>query len=31
MILSVLCIAGGTALAAYGEVHNSLVGLVSEC
>jgi hypothetical protein len=28
MVLSVLGIAGGTALAAYGEVHNSVLGLV---
>jgi hypothetical protein len=28
MVLSVLGIAGGTALAAYGEVHNSILGLV---
>lgn len=28
MVLSVLGIAGGTALAAYGEVHNSLLGLL---
>lgn len=28
MVLSVLGIAGGTALAAYGEIHNSVLGLV---